>query len=397
VKSRRPASFPEARRALARLAAYARGTGVEFAPVVRRGGWEALGLPDLRGFVPQLRCVRRFAGQPAAFPRAAAAEEGGLELDDLETSELWLLHDLAHVVWYDLASVTFGPERWARRDFFLEQHLVSEAFAVLLLDYHLLSRTKHRGLAVDLDAREWGRLRRRLPELPSLDSFEMCRELVAHYLSGRSALFRGPLAAGGGDARALARWREHEASYSDKQRWYVFLWWDDLDLAPPSNLRAVVEDEGIAELVWVALRLFTSDPDPAFEAHLNRVAARLRATENLFAPLPKYRRGASDDAAFDFRFTDAQALPRERIASLLERAREPSASSLFLLWQALALSPPDRISDGERRAVESLARSAQTLAPDRAAWDSVRTTCRRIVERATWNAQPLALSAFFLP
>ena len=204
---------------------------------------------------------------------------------------------------------------------------------------------------------------------------------------------------GGGEAETLARWREHEASYSDKQRWYVFLWWDDLQGEPLSNRRAVVEDEQLPELVWLVLRLFTADPEPAFEAHVARAAARVnaRAHDNFFAAQPKYREPPADGTGFDFRFTDALALPRERIAAIVANARAPRAATLFLFWQILALEAPDRLAPDERAAVSTLARSVQTDAPDAAAWRVVKSLCERIVDRASWTPDPRGLSTFFLP
>lgn len=384
----------ELRRVLRRLHDYARATGVQFEATARHAGWEALGLPDLRGFTPHLRAIRRFVGEPAEFPRAGESARGAIGFEDLDVPELWLLHDLAHVIWYDAACTTFGAGRWDERDFFLEQHLASEAFAVLLLDYHVLCRTRHRGLAVDLDARRWAGSRARVRGLPGLDSFGMCRELVELYLSGESALFLDPLAAHGADAAAIVRWRDHEVRYAEKQRSYVFLWWDDLELAPPSNLRAVVADARIAEPVWLLLTTFTGDGDAAFAAHVARVAARRRGGENLFAGLPKYRRAPAEP---DFRFTDVAAIEPERAAELLRSSLAPSAERLFLLWQLLALAPPASLSAGERAAVVKLSRSVQTPAPDARAWSDVREICLRILDASSWTTRRAALSAFFLP
>ena len=398
---------PDPRRALRRLQEYARATGVRFVPTARHAGWQELGLPDLRGFTPHLRAVRRFAGEPAEFPRAEAASGEGVGFDELDVAELWLLHDLAHVIWYDAASAAFGIERWAERDFFLEHHLASEAFAVLLVDYHLLAFSRHRGLAVELDAGAWSKLCDGGIGIPPLDSWEMCRELVAQYLAGEGPLFRRRFEVRGESAATLARWREHELSYSDKQRWYVFLWWDDLNGAPLSNRKAIVEDPTIAELVWLTLRHFTCDPEAVFAAHVARVArvahvvSGLAGVGKLFAALPKYGPkygdAARDPRELDFRFTDLCALPPERVSALLAKAHEPTAATLFLLWQALALTTPDRLTDVERAAVGALARSVQTPAPDLDAWRAARSIGERVVAAASWTPDPALRSAFFLP
>lgn len=388
---------------LQRWLRFAEATGVRFEVVPRHAGWEALGLPDLRGFAPHRRVVRRFAGEPAEFPRRDDVAAGRAGFDDLSVAELWLLHDLAHVLWYDVATLTFGVERWRERGFFVEHHLVSEAFAVLLLDYRVLARTRHRGLAVDLDARAWEEARRRVRGLPPLDSRELTAELVRHYLAGDSRLFLAPPRASGADAELLARWREHEASYSAKQRWYVLLWWDALHGRPLGDRQAVVDDPAVAELVELALQHFTEGPEAAFQAWAASVAARVAGVEDLFASA---RSAASAPAAAprsplperpDFRFTDAAALERAVLERRLDAADEPAAQELFLLWQLLATQPVGSLDPAERAAVATLAASAQTDAPDRAAWRVVRELARRRLAAWQWTPRAGWRDAFFLP
>ena len=382
-----PATF------LRRALAYAQATGVRFEPTLRHAGWEQLGLPDLRGFTPHRRAVRLFAGSKAEFPQAADTP-----MDGLATAELWLLHDLLHVIWYDFATLAFRRKAWRGKDFFLEQHLASEAFAVLLLDYHVLSATKHHGLAVEVAEAEWEELREEVPALPELRSFALGRELVELYLTGASRLFKDDL--GGKDAPAadvatrIARWRDHEVSYSDKQRWYVFLWWDDLQATQPIDRRAVVANSLVSELLWLAVRLFTVDPEPVFELHVARAKKQLEGGEPYFAAHPKY---AAPPVEPDFRFTDVAALPVEEVVAAVRAAESPAAKHLFLLWQVLALEPPDSLKPTERAAVTRLAKSAQTPKVDRRAWSEVRELCERRLSRAHWKANPGLRSAFFLP
>jgi len=382
-----PATF------LRRALAYARATGVRFEPTLRHAGWDQLGLPDLRGFTPHRRAVRLFAGAAAEFPRAADTP-----MDDLATAELWLLHDLLHVVWYDFATLAFGRKAWSKRDFFLEQHLASEAFAVLLLDYHVLSATKHHGLAVDVSEAEWSGLREEVPALPEVRSFALGRELVELYLTGTSRLFKDDL--GGKDAppadvaTRIARWRDHEVSYSDKQRWYVFQWWDDLQATQPIDRRAVVANSLVSELLWLAVRLFTVDPEPVFEQHVARAKKQLDGGESYFAKQPKY---AAPPVEPDFRFTDVAALPIEEVVAAVRAAELPAARHLFLFWQLLTLEPPDSLKPTERATVTRLAKSAQTPKVDPRAWNDVRELCERRLTRAHWKANPGLRSAFFLP
>lgn len=380
---------------LRRALAYARATGIRFEPTLRHAGYGALGLPDLRGFTPNRRAIRRFADEEAAFPRA-----GDTPMDELATDELWLLHDLLHVVWYDFATLGAlaadradgaAPSPWSRRDFFVEHHLASEAFAVILLDYHVLSATRHRGLAVEVSDEAWTNLRAALPELPPLRSRELASELVRHYLTGRSKLFR----AAPGATTAVAAWRDHEMSYSDKQRGYVLLWWDDLRRAKPSHRAAVVERSSVAEPLWRAVELFTVAPDAEFAAHVERAAAALRGREHLFTALPKFRGEPPDEP--DFRVTDVQSLPVDAIEELVRTAERPCAERLFLLWQTLALEPPESLKPAERTAVERLARSVQTPDVDRRAWKLVRELCERRVARARWRPDESLRGAFFLP
>jgi hypothetical protein len=413
-----PATF------LRRALAYAHATGVRFEPTLRHAGYGALGLPDLRGFTPYRRAIRRFAGEEAGFPRAADTP-----MDELATDELWLLHDLLHVVWYDFAalaadrddcaksgvgraSATRHPDdaplrSWSRRDFFVEQHLASEAFAVILLDYHVLSATRHRGLAVEVSDEAWTKLRAALPELPPLRSRELASELVRHYLTGRSRLFRssprsnedgagkqGRREAPGATA-ALASWRDHEVRYAGKQRGYVLLWWDDLRRAKPSKRAAVVERSSVAEPLWRAVELLTVAPDAEFADHVDQAATALRDRDHLFAELPKFRGPPPDEP--DFRLTDIQSLPADMIKELVRTAERPCAERLFLLWQTLALEPPTSLKPAERAAVASLARSVQTPRVDRRAWKLVRDLCERRVARARWRPDDSLRGAFFLP
>lgn len=401
--SRAPARPPDLREPLARLLRYSEATGVAFEVVPRHPGWDALGLPDLRGFAPQRRVVRRFAGEPAEFPQRGAVAAGRIGCDELTLAETWLLHDLAHVIWYDVATLTFGAERWREEDFFVEQHLASEAFAVLLLDYHLLSRSAHHGLAVDLDGVAWDAARGRVKALPPLDSLAMAHALVAHYFGLEVPLFRAPLdrapfAVSGADAELLTRWRDHEASYADKQRWYVHLWWDDLNGRPLRQRSVEIDDPTLAELLWLTARRFTADPEPAFAAHVASAARQLRGTTDRFAALPKMR--SAPTTRPDFRFTDAAAFAPATLRAWLDAAVEPSAEALFLLWQLLGRTRPDAWSPADRRSVATLAASVQTPTPDRAAWTAVRALCRRIVDDpadAALPPRPEWRAAFFLP
>ena len=379
----------ELRRVLQRLAVYSREAGVRFEVAPRHREWGEFGLPDLRGFTPHLRTVRTFAGEAVRWPAG---------FDELETSELWLLHDLAHVIWYDAATLAFGTERWNRRGFFVEHHLASEAFAVLLLDYHVLSRTRHHGLAVDLDGAAWDEMRTRMPALPALDSYAMTRELVELYFTGDSALFFAELDVDPDDAALLERWRGHERSYSDKQRGYVLDWWRDLARGKGAAGQAIVEGSALAELLFVTLRRFTTDSDAAFRAHVDHAASRLAEVANVLRHTPKYRGNLkSDERSRDFRFTDVLSVDPKFVLGILRRADEPDASALFLFWQLLGASRPESLSSAERAAVRALAASCQTTAPDVAAWAIVRSACERLVVEERWIADPKWRACFFLP
>jgi hypothetical protein len=390
-----PAASPLPATFLRRALAYASATGIRFEATLRHAGYGAFGLPDLRGFTPYRRTIRRFADESPAFPRAADTP-----MDELTTDELWLLHDLLHVVWYDFATLLSGAaprERWATRDFFVEHHLASEAFAVILLDYQVLSATRHQGLAVEVSDAAWSGLRAALPALPPLRSPELARELVRHYLTGKSRLFG---AAQRDDSNAaVAAWAGHEVRYSDKQRWYVLLWWDDLRGAPSSNRQAqrqaVVERSSVAAPLWRAVELFTTAPESEFTHHLEQAAAALAGQHHLFAALPKFRGELPPDP--DFRFTDVAALPVDAVAEQVRTAERPCAEHLFLLWQTLALEPPSTLQADERAAITALARSVQTPKVDRRAWRLVRELCLRRVAHARWLPDASLRGAFFLP
>ncbi|HEX4924266.1 MAG TPA: hypothetical protein VFV50_09270, partial [Bdellovibrionales bacterium] len=288
-----------------RLKDYAERTGIRFETRVRR---LVPGLPDLRGFTPHLRAVQLNAGTSAGYSD-------------------WLLHDLLHIVFYDFATLNLGASSWLEHGRFVENHLASEAFAVLALDYSVLAYAENRTLTIDLNAAEWERFQKLNPRLPPLRTYELCEMLLTHYLTGEHGHFQAQR-----PSRRYAAWLEHEIRYARKQRAYVEMWFSDLNCAPYRKTAAVVRGSAVADAVWWLLETLLGPDDSPWAAHIAEVASSVPRTVNVFAGFKKYR---LKNPEFDYRFTDIAAAGAERACRELSAAREPAASSLYLAWQIL--------------------------------------------------------------
>ena len=92
-----------------------------------------------------------------------------------------------------------------------------------------------------------------------------------------------------------------------------------------------------------------------------------------------------------------RALEPPFVAAALARATTPSPSDLFLFWQVLSTRRPEQFREGEREAISTLARTAQTTSIDAAAWSAVHGLCMRTLGALEWPVVQDALATFLLP
>lgn len=351
---------------LKRVLDYATQTGVRFHPVPRYGGWKKWGLPDLRGFTPHLRRVNVYQDQ---IPNRSLR---------WNSSHLWLIHDILHIIFYDFATHHLGQKAWADEGRFLENHLASEAFAVLILDYHVLGG-QGQGLAVEFRKGDWPVFQKINPKLPHYSSWEFCKALVDHYFTGTPEIFY-PV-----KHKRYMEWLGHEMRYSKKQRFYVQAWLDDLVGRKPRNREVILEGSAVAGPLWELLTTLTSGDERSWEP--SRPSC-------LFDSYSKYKKKRDK---YDFRFTDITALKRDEIADFLEQEVEPSASGLFLLWQFLSMCEPQKVEKQTREIIHDLSRASQKNTIEKSQWKKVRKHCLETLSQKDWEPDPLAISTFFLP
>jgi hypothetical protein len=369
---------PRANKIYERALEYAKRTGIKFTQTPRYSGWKKLGLPDMRGFTPHLRSVNVYADQ---FP---------LKFNSKKFSNLWFIHDILHIAFYDFAFLNLGKETWADPVRFLESHLASEAFAVLLLDYHGLAHTAVKGLAVDLDAKDWRAFQKLNGLLPDFDSFEFTQGLVDYYLAGQWPFAQAKESPN----KKYQNWLGHELRYAEKQRYYALLWLEDLNNKKSSKKKAIIEESSVAAPLWELLTLFAYSPNPIWENYLGEISTLTCEIENYFENLPKYRKGLKHP---DYRLTDFNSRPQSEALHSLNKATRPSASDLFLFWQILASFPVKVLSATDQKRISTLAKQAQTSDVEKGIWGAVREICQGLMQKAQWGGDAKLASTFFLP
>lgn len=359
---------------LSRIFEYAQKTGIDFHSCGRFSGWKKYHLPDTRGFTPHLRRVNIF-------------EDYSLNTQTPFTEEdLWLAHDVSHIMFYDFATLQLGDDLWNDPDRFLECHLASEAFAVLLLDYWTLIFTSHKGLAVDLDGFAWKNFQKLNPKLPDLKTVLWVKELAELYLTGNSEAFSQEIK----PTPVYQNWLGHEVRYSDKQRWYVTLWLDDLlGKSVTSNKRAILENSFVYEGIYSLIEIVTGDSN-SWSDYLGNYASL--QTPNYFNALSKYQ---SLSKQLDFRFSDHCGFDKQQIQKILEESSQPSPSSLFLFWQIISSSKPEQIKD--LSLISELAQQSQITNSPMPQWSKVQQLCLNLIKDRNWMEDPLKVGTFFLP
>ena len=386
---------------LQRVFDYATTTGIQLKAVNRCSLWTNHGLPDMRGFTPHLRTVNIFSDKTENHSFAALQKKlfGAVDMsqDIFHQAEFWLIHDFLHIIFYDFVSLNLGFESWVQADRFFESHLGSEAFAVLALDYHFLSKTPVKGMAVQIDGADWRAFQRVLPDLPDLESPEFCKTLADLYLGGQGLLSQEPpdMRYRPHDLREkINSWLGHEVRYSEKQRHYVLAWHEDLVDKKISGRKVTLEDSAISNPIYELIRIFHYTSDKEWKIFLTDTKTRLAEFENYFGRLPKYKKKRS---SYDFRFTDLTSRPKEEILKELDVAQVPAASPLFLFWQTLSLVSPNLVDAQSRTHVQKLALTSHTLTVDCNAWSHVRSICLKIADGKDWLLEPQGVATFFLP
>ena len=278
---------------------------------------------------------------------------------------------------------------------FIEGHLASEAFAVLLLDYHILPQTDLGGLAVDFESDDWDHFQNVNPKLGHYGSKDFNHQLINLYLTGDKRVLNPKSAR---EDKKYQDWFGHEERYSRKQRYYVMVWYEDLTMAKKSKSEAALEETFISEAVWDLIHMFISADEKTWRNFLEEMASGKSKKENLFQSFKKYKNSESKKTmAFDFRFTDFSALPKRDLMKSLKEGEKPSSSQLFLFWQILSTYPPTLFKKKDLGAIRNLALSSQTLKPDQESWINTQKIVEKLVKGMSWKRDSENLATFFLP
>ncbi len=355
------------RKTMRRITQYAKATGIEFSPHLPTWNYKKAGLPDLRGFTPHLRRVSVPLGK---------------------TRDLWVMHDLLHILFYDFATHHLGAEAWNNFERFFENHLASEAFAVLVLDYHLLSFEERGGLAVEVRAGNWKKFQKLNPDLPDFLTADFCRLLIDLYLKGELENFALPRKVQ--TTAEYTEWFGHEVRYSEKQRRYVNLWWNDLNLKASTTKNQAIRNSEVHFAVWELLETLLYGTDASWKEWIQTV----KTSAGVFSTFPKYGKKKTQP---DFRFTSIQSQNRKSLLALVKKAIRPSGSSLFLFWQILALVPKTAFSPEDFDQIESLALSSQTSGKNVRAWKNVQKLCLITLSKIRFKKDVKLRGVFFLP
>jgi hypothetical protein len=299
-------------------------------------------------------------------------------------------------MFYDFATAHLGEDSWTHKDRFIENHLASEAFAVLALDYHILPHGRKESLASDFNYKDWPNFKKLNSSLPPspYDSI-MVKALTELYLSGN----RDPFFKSIPTSTQYQKWVGHEIRYSRKQRGYVCAWFEDLTLQPFSRTQASLNRsfvfEAVEELISTLLYSTKSSWDEFLQAFESK--EKLNSKKNFFYHLPKYNKKS---LKYDFRFTDVTAFTKEFISIYLARCLDvntPNPADLFLLWQLISLYPPEKFKSSNLRMIIELAKSSQTQNPNKDSWKKTIQLINDIFKDLSWKTSPDSLSAFFLP
>lgn len=347
-----------------------------------------LGLPDPRGFSPHLRSVMLDQKTFRSFRSTKA---------DFEGERKWIIHDLLHILFYDYAFLNLGDVAFTDAHRFFEVHLASEAFAVLSLDYHVLSEMPGEGLAVEFDKSSWSKFQSLCPQLPHYLSMDFIPLITDLYLTGHSVLNKKPEMKHNKanknneqTRKEFDTWVGHEIRYAEKQRLYVAQWRADLENKSFNGKIPALEDSYVSEAVGELLSLILGEKK-IWSEYLERVSV-VSENKNYFAKLSKYQNLKQRD----YRFTDYRSLETSIWQKDLEKIADPNPSQLFLFWQIA--SSIDSWQEKHMKLFGDLHQSTNTPKPNVDLWkltQEILITSLKRIEILPPN--PTLKSCFFLP
>lgn len=360
-----------------RVVDYAKATGIGLTDSGRDLHLKPLGLPDPRGFTPHLRKVLLDSKTFHQFRSEKA---------DFSGERKWIIHDLLHIMFYDFAFFNLGEEAFRDPVRFFEVHLASEAFAVLTLDYHVLSQNPGEGLAVEFNKSDWPSFQKMCPDLPHYLSTHFISVLTDLYLTGNSSRFeaRKP-------SPEFNTWIGHEIRYGDKQRLYVAQWRADLDNNEFDGEIPSVENSFVSEAVRDLLTLVLGEKS-AWEEYVDGIKSSVSSDTNYFEDLKKYKTLKKSD----YRFTDFRSQEKKIWKENLESVQAPNASQLFLFWQIA--SSIQEWSEDQMRLFGELHKSSNTKKTNEDLWKMTQEVLIKNLERLKDLPPSGELRAcFFLP
>lgn len=350
---------------------YLNTTHVELSFTARHKDFSDFLKQDLRGFAPNLRKIFLYKNQSANFK-----------------TDNWLLHDLMHIIFYDYATYFLGIECWQDYERFIECHLASEAFAVLCLDYHYLV-DRNAAITVDLTPSIF----KNAKGIPHYKSYEFCSDLVTLYLTGTNSWLQSSMHKHSNED--IQKWLGHEIRYSQKQRIYTQMWWEDLNLTGAQNIQeALVHDSYVAEAIFDVIELIHNGSEKEWKNFMSQIKELSHSyAQNYFSSLPK-EKNFDTLKSYDFRFTQWNSLSdsmRKHDFSL-----QPTASDLFLLWQLLSQFSLDSYTSLEQKVIKNLHSEAnhQVNKISNETWEQV---VKWVSNKPLFHLKSSEKNLFFLP
>lgn len=362
-----------------RILEYAAKTNVGFHYCGRNSEWEQIGLPSLRGFTPHLREVQMYSDQK-----------------DLNRVDLWVFHDLLHILFYDYATLQLGPQVWVDPVRFRELHLASELFAVLALDYHTLYFAPSATLTVDINQERFEAFKNEREDFPSLQSFEFCHALSKLYLEGKDVISK--FTPKKTKLKNLFQdWVGHEVRYSEKQRFYTEIWQQDLIQSGNKTSKSFkLEGSDISGGVWELME-FLFGSERMWKSLLMDLGDLHFEDEgsNLFHDYPKYTQ--VQPKHLDFRLTELKSMPRKYIENALLKGTKPNSSILFLFFQLISHFRPEEFSKEEIKLIQGLSKTANNSEIPIKLWKAVQGISLELFQDLEYKPVKDYRSCFFLP
>lgn len=363
-----------------RIKKYVESSHIQIINSPRHQGYHDLGMPDTRGFTPHLRQIQLYKEQQMSYT----------------ADQAWMLHDILHIIFYDFAALNLGFEAFDDEERFYEIHLASEIFAVLCLDYWMLSQFKGKSITVDFDLQNWPEFQKINPKLPELCSLDFTKAISDLYLEDNRRPFT---VKNQKNYVTYNQWIEHEFSYTTKQRVYIHDWY--LDLSQTSNLNQNIRQEikvlnsYVFEAVHELCELFCTASDQEFNDYLSDWTENIDSSEAINYLANYEKLNETDYDSIDFRFTDYLSI--EKPKHYLEQ--KLSAKNLFLAYQLLSSIPMENLSSEEKLWIRNLcvqANQSNEIGHD--LWKNIKQLIYK--NESAWAGYKIdekLLTSFFLP